>query len=58
LVLKHCLDDLAEVGAMGPQGWIDLPASEVRDAIARTARYLGASSPHARRLSEMQNCGR
>jgi hypothetical protein len=29
LVLKHCLDDLAEVGAMRQLGWIDLPASEV-----------------------------
>jgi hypothetical protein len=43
LVLKRCLDDLAEVGAMRPEGWIDLPGGEVRDAIARTARYLGAS---------------
>ena len=42
LVLAHVLGDLDAIGALRPQGWIDMPAREVRDTLANVARYLGA----------------
>lgn len=43
LVLAHVLADLDAIGALRPQGWIDMPAREVRDTVADVAGYLGAS---------------
>lgn len=42
LVLMRCMDDLATVGAVRPEGWIDMPAREVRDAVVNAAAQLGA----------------
>lgn len=43
LVLSHCWGDLAAIGATRSEGWIDMPAREVRDTLANVAGYLGAS---------------
>lgn len=42
LVLSHVRDDLASIGALRPEGWIDMEARELRDTIANVAGYLGA----------------
>jgi len=42
LVMARCLADIKSVGAMCPQGWIDLPAIEVRDALINVSGMLGA----------------
>jgi len=43
LVLAHASDDLAAIGALRDGGWIDMAGRELRDIIANTAAYLGAS---------------
>src|SRR5262245_18180713 len=43
LVLSRTLDDLKDVGALRAQGWIDMPARDVRNMVANVTGYLGAS---------------
>ncbi|MCC8945980.1 hypothetical protein H8A97_12945 [Bradyrhizobium sp. Arg62] len=42
LVVHRCRDDLADIGALRSDGWIDLPAVEVCEVVTRNARLLGA----------------
>lgn len=42
LVLSHVSDDLASIGTLRPDGWIDMEARELRDTVANVAGYLGA----------------
>lgn len=42
LVLMSYRDNFESVGALRPQGWVDLAAREVRDHIVNTAAGLGA----------------
>ncbi|CAN7377719.1 hypothetical protein LJR220_003363 [Bradyrhizobium sp. LjRoot220] len=43
LVLMRCRDDLTAIGAARPQGWFDMSAREILDALVNTAAQLGAT---------------
>jgi hypothetical protein len=43
LVLMNCRDDFTALGAVDPQGWIDLSARTVRDHVINVAALLGAT---------------
>lgn len=50
LVLMRARGDLEAIGALRPQGWVDLPAREVSDAVVNAAAQLGASWRSAKRV--------